>query len=223
MEWVLSGGMMNFEFFAPFLGSIAAVSGDAWSWMNQNAAALDVVAAVLTMLSTILYTWVTYKILRATRDAVQVSRNNIDVLSKLEVERARAQVVVDLIPSEYLMLRVRNLGATPARNVIVRFNPPLMRPFLDPSSQARLTMNPISWLVPEQELVEYIGQWAQVKEFHGELNFAVEVEFWCHDDSKVSYNHTISLGSMADMYGDFRPSVSDRLRDIHSVLRDRLH
>lgn len=190
---------MIFEFLAPFLGSIAAASGDALSWVNQNAGALGVAAAFITMVTTIIYTVVTYRILTANRDSVKASRDNINALMKLEAERMRAQVVVDIEPSRTLKLRIRNLGATPARDVRVQFSPPLRKRESDPAEVASLTKQDILWLVPGDELTEILGQWEKVRAANGGFRFNFTVEYTCHDGERVSYGHSIDWSMMDDV------------------------
>jgi hypothetical protein len=190
---------MNFRFLAPFLSSISTVSGDALSWVNQNSGALGVAAAFITMLTTIIYTAVTYRILAANRDSVKASRDNIDALMKLEAERVRAQVVVDIEPSRTLKLRIRNLGATPARDVCVQFSPPLRKRETDPTEVASLTKQDILWLVPGDVLTEILGSWEQVKAANGGVRFNFTVEYTCHDGERISYGHSIDLSMMDDV------------------------
>lgn len=201
---------MNSESFASFFASIATSSGDALSWVNQNSGALGVAAAFITMLTTIIYTVVTYRILAANRDSVKASRDNINALMRLEAERVRAQVVVDIEPSRTLELRIRNLGATPARDVRVQFSPPLRKRESDPTDVASLTKQDILWLVPGDVLTEVIGSWEQVKAANGGVRFNFTVEYTCHDGERISYGHSIDLSMMDDVL---------RGHELHGILR----
>jgi hypothetical protein len=113
--------------------------------------------AVATALSAILYTWLTYLILRSNRDTLRLMQQQ-----SLAATRPYVSVAVLEVETPLFLLRIRNSGQTPASNLRLELDQPFYQ-FGDKRAEKNLSsfrafQEPIACFPPGAELLFYLAQ-----------------------------------------------------------------
>ncbi|MCC6696646.1 MAG: hypothetical protein IT365_13525 [Candidatus Hydrogenedentes bacterium] len=182
----------------------------------------EVVMIALTaiyVLATTVIMMLNARTVRRMEESNRLSREALQQNVLIERQRSRPYVIADLLIEKHLVYAtLANIGRTPAREVVVKFDPVIYRDGSPRYCEICFVKDAVSFLAPGREIRDFIDSSPSFLDRYGALTFQVNVNYKDTDGEEFRESCQISLApALTHMTVDDERDVRDALRLLKDV------